>query len=166
MSTFWDRFNGHKLGRRRLLQGGAAGLAAVAAGCRPAASPSPTTAPAAGAPAPTSAATPAATAALAPKYGGTLLDVAVIGELANKDPHQIGTAPYFSTAYSFSRLLRNKTSPDVSDTDTIPVGDLATGWGQPDDRTYVFKLRSGVKWHNLPPANGRTLTAQDVVWSW
>src|SRR5262249_55483063 len=25
---------------------------------------------------------------------------------------------------------------------------------QPDPLTYVFKLQPGIKWHNLPPANG------------
>ncbi|HTE85725.1 MAG TPA: ABC transporter substrate-binding protein, partial [Dehalococcoidia bacterium] len=30
---------------------------------------------------------------------------------------------------------------------------------------YLFHLQPGVKWHNKPPANGRVLTADDVVFS-
>jgi peptide/nickel transport system substrate-binding protein len=37
---------------------------------------------------------------------------------------------------------------------------LATSWDQPDPLTYVFHLRSGVRFHD-----GRALTARDVVWT-
>ncbi len=39
---------------------------------------------------------------------------------------------------------------------------LAERWEAPDDTTYVFHLRQGVKWHNKPPVNGRELVAEDV----
>ena len=44
-------------------------------------------------------------------------------------------------------------------------GDLAESWTQPNDTTYVFKLRKGVRWHNKPPVNGRELTAEDVKYT-
>jgi len=34
------------------------------------------------------------------------------------------------------------------------------------DRTYVFKLRKGVRWHPKPPVNGRELTADDVKYTY
>lgn len=37
---------------------------------------------------------------------------------------------------------------------------LAERWEQPDETTYIFYLRKGVKWHD-----GRRLTADDVVFS-
>lgn len=37
---------------------------------------------------------------------------------------------------------------------------LAERWEQPDETTYIFHLRKGVKWHD-----GKTLTADDVVFS-
>lgn len=43
---------------------------------------------------------------------------------------------------------------------------LAESFEQPDATTMVFKLRKGVKFHNLPPVNGRELKAEDVVYSW
>ncbi len=41
-----------------------------------------------------------------------------------------------------------------------PLPGLAEGWETPDDRTYVFRLRQGVMFHN-----GREMTADDVVFS-
>ncbi|MGD9890641.1 MAG: ABC transporter substrate-binding protein [Dehalococcoidia bacterium] len=35
----------------------------------------------------------------------------------------------------------------------------------PDFSSWTFKLPPNVKFHNLPPVNGRTLTAEDVVFS-
>jgi len=46
------------------------------------------------------------------------------------------------------------------DTHRIPHGDLAEKWEMPDPRTYVFHLRSGVKFHD-----GRTLTSADVKYT-
>jgi peptide/nickel transport system substrate-binding protein len=37
------------------------------------------------------------------------------------------------------------------------IGDLALSWENPDDRTYIFKLKQGVKFHS-----GAPLTAKDV----
>lgn len=34
---------------------------------------------------------------------------------------------------------------------------------QPDDLTYVFKIRPDIHWHDLPPANGRQFTAEDAA---
>ena len=46
------------------------------------------------------------------------------------------------------------------DDQRIPRGDLAERWDTPDPTTYVFYLRSGVKFHD-----GRALTAQDVKYT-
>ncbi len=43
-------------------------------------------------------------------------------------------------------------------------GGLAVGWESPDSGTSVFYLRRGVRWHNLPPTNGREFVADDVVY--
>jgi peptide/nickel transport system substrate-binding protein len=43
-----------------------------------------------------------------------------------------------------------------------PSTNLAERWEAPDDTTYLFYLRQGVKWHNKPPVNGRELVAEDV----
>jgi len=49
--------------------------------------------------------------------------------------------------------------------DGHPIPELAERWEFKDPRTLVLSLRKGVKFHNLPPVNGRELTAQDIVWN-
>ncbi len=34
-----------------------------------------------------------------------------------------------------------------------------------DGKTYKLQIRKGVRWHNLPPVNGREFTADDVAWN-
>lgn len=43
---------------------------------------------------------------------------------------------------------------------------LAESWEMVDPSTWVFKLRQGVKFHNVPPVNGREMTAEDVKYSY
>jgi ABC-type transport system substrate-binding protein len=46
------------------------------------------------------------------------------------------------------------------------VPGVLQSWGQPNPTTYVFILRKGVMWPNVPPMNrtNREVTAEDVVW--
>jgi ABC-type transport system substrate-binding protein len=44
--------------------------------------------------------------------------------------------------------------------------ELATAMPEsPDPLTFVFKIRQGIKFQNVPPANGREMTAEDVKYS-
>src|SRR5437773_4971403 len=63
-----------------------------------------------------------------------------------------------------SRLVRYAFPDEASGTNDLTLkGDLAESWqSSPDYRTWTFKLRQGVKWHNVAPLNGRELTAADV----
>lgn len=87
------------------------------------------------------------------KRGGTLR----IG--ADADP--IGLDPTTVTAFSsndftallYSGLLRWNAKMQVEP-------DLALAYEMPDERTYVFKLRQGVKFHN-----GKDFTAEDVKYT-
>jgi peptide/nickel transport system substrate-binding protein len=65
-------------------------------------------------------------------------------------------------SFTHSRLVRHKVGAGVQPGTFIIEPDLAERWEEPDDTTYVFHLRKGVKWHNKPPLNGRELVAQDV----
>ena len=61
--------------------------------------------------------------------------------------------------------MKQKAGPNIAP-GTFPLeGDLAESWTQPNETTYIFKLRRGVRWHNKPPVNGRELTAEDVKYS-
>jgi peptide/nickel transport system substrate-binding protein len=96
-----------------------------------------------------------------PKRGGSLH---VRGwDPVHFDPH-LTRAFMTHTALSFvySKLLRHKVGPDVRPGMFIVEPDLAERWEEPDDTTYIFHLRKGVKWHNKPPVNGRELEAEDV----
>src|SRR3989441_6349548 len=81
------------------------------------------------------------------------------------DPLQtISYKTHIALSFTHSRLLKHKAGPSVIP-GTFPIeGDLAESWRQPNETTYVFKLRKGVRWHPKPPVNGRELTADDVVY--
>ena len=63
-----------------------------------------------------------------------------------------------------SRLVRYAFPDEVTGpADMSLKGDLAESWtSTPDARVWTFKLRQGVKWHNVPPLNGREFVAADV----
>ena len=49
----------------------------------------------------------------------------------------------------------------------IIEGDVAESWEYSPDRLQItLRLRPNVKFHNLPPVNGRVLDVDDVVFSW
>jgi peptide/nickel transport system substrate-binding protein len=91
--------------------------------------------------------------AQAPKKGGTL-NFSVVAEPPNYDCHGSTTfalihpiAPHYSLLVKFD----GKEYPKV-------VGDLAESWTVSDDKkTYTFKIRSGVKFHD-----GSPLSSADV----
>jgi len=130
------------LSRRDLLKLGGAGLAAAAA------------APAVWTPA----------HAQSPKRGGTLS--LRLWDPPHWDPHlTISYKTNVLYTFSHSRLLKFKAGPAVQPGTLTLEGDLAESWSQPNDTTYIFKLRKGVRWHNKPPVNGRELTADDVKYT-
>jgi peptide/nickel transport system substrate-binding protein len=79
------------------------------------------------------------------------------------DPHLTRNQRTHSVlSFVYSKLLRHKVGGDVQPGAFIVEPDLAERWETPDDTTYIFYLRQGVKWHNKPPVNGRELVAEDV----
>src|SRR5919198_953761 len=96
-----------------------------------------------------------------PKRGGIL-------RVRGYDPvhfdHHLTSNAKTNTTLSFvhSTLLRYKVGPEITPGTFVVEPHLAERWETPDDLTYVFSLRRGVKWHNKPPLNGRELVADDV----
>ncbi len=138
-----------------LLQACAAPAPPASPTAAPAAKPpaaAPTTAPAAAAP--TTAPAVAQPAAGGAKRGGSL-------KLALNQEPTAGLDPQLSSPmvsqHHFEQVYEQLlvTQPDGSITNG-----LAESWEQTDPRTYVFKLRKGVKWHN-----GREFTSEDVKYS-
>jgi peptide/nickel transport system substrate-binding protein len=73
----------------------------------------------------------------------------------------VNVNPYLSRA-AVDRVVADTIFGGLAayDRDMRPIPELAESWTIPDDRTYVFKLRRGVTFHN-----GRPATAEDVKWS-
>ena len=116
-------------------------------------------APAGGAPAPGPGGAPAPV----PKRGGTL-NATFSSDPAHFDPHRGVTAQNF-VPLVYNGLVRFRTGTDVRVDEYVIEPDLAERWEQPNPMTYVFRLRRGVRFHNVAPVNGRELTSDDVVWS-
>jgi ABC-type transport system substrate-binding protein len=105
---------------------------------------------------------------LEPKRGGTFR----YG--FNADPPHLD--PVLTSSYAmhagitpvYNRLMRGKWAAELNPFDPWKVevtGDLAQSHEVADPQTYTFKLEPGVKFQNLPPVNGRNLTAEDVKYS-
>jgi peptide/nickel transport system substrate-binding protein len=106
-------------------------------------------------------ATPAV-AAETPKRGGTLDYLVPADAPPSFDGHREATyATVHAAAPFYSVLIRVNPNDPASPTDF--VCDLCTEMPQPTDggKTYTFKIRDGVKWHD-----GTKLTAYDVAASW
>ena len=99
-----------------------------------------------------------------PKRGG-LLTRASAWDPPVLDPRLTNSVGLFQIAtLTSNRLLRYPFTDEAkSNSDLTLKGDLAETWeGSADSKTWTFKLRQGVKWHNVPPVNGRELVAEDV----
>lgn len=148
--TYWQRTGRSPLTRRRILKGAAlsgAGLTVAVIGCAqeertPAGAPG---------------------AARQPRRGGTLVRVGGSQDFPTQgrplDPHTESVSVARTLRFVYQSLLGYKFGTYELDTD------LAQAWEQPSPTEYLLKLPPGAKWQNKPPANGRDLTADDVVFS-
>jgi peptide/nickel transport system substrate-binding protein len=79
------------------------------------------------------------------------------------DPHLTRNFMTMTTlSFVYSKLLRHKVGAEVPPGIFAVEPDLAERWEQPNETTYIFHLRKGVRWHSKPPVNGRELVADDV----
>src|SRR5712691_3243355 len=96
-----------------------------------------------------------------PKRGGILR---VRGwAMPHFDPHlTFHPGTHTTLSFVYSKLVRYRVGAGVPPGTFLIEPDVAERWEAPDDTTYVFHLRHGVKWQNKPPVNGRELVAEDV----
>ena len=95
-------------------------------------------------------------AAETPHRGGILLAV-IAAEPPSLDPHQEGTfaniqlvAPFYSTLVQFDPF----NFPKI-------IGDVAADWkSAPDGKTYTFKIRQGIRFHDGSPLTSRQRTTR------
>jgi peptide/nickel transport system substrate-binding protein len=99
-----------------------------------------------------------------PKRGG-ILTRASAWDPPVLDPRLTNSVGLFQMAtLAYNRLLRYPYTDEAKDNADLTLkGDLAEAWeGSADFKTWTFKLRQGVKWHNVPPLKGRELVAADI----
>lgn len=74
--------------------------------------------------------------------------------------------PHTSASLTFDWDLAANGLLGLDNMTQTPTPDLAERWEISTDGTvYTFHLRRGVRFHNVPPINGRELTADDVIYS-
>jgi peptide/nickel transport system substrate-binding protein len=104
-------------------------------------------------PAPAAPAAPGAAPTVQARRGGTLR-VAYHEEFRTLDPHfSLQVAERYMMYAVYNTLVG-------MDEDFTPVPELAESWSNPDPRSYVFKLRQAVKFHD-----GSDFDAEAVKWN-
>ena len=66
----------------------------------------------------------------------------------------------------YSRLMRFRSGADVSLPTLAVECELCESWEMEDETTFFFQLRDGVTWQDIPPVDGRALSADDIVFSY
>lgn len=95
-----------------------------------------------------------------PKRGGTITHMNAQETLGRPfDPH-VSSPP---AALGYGLFYQSLLGSDPQTYEVQP--EIAQKWEQPSPTAYIFTLQPGIKWHDKPPANGRVLTAADVVFS-
>lgn len=83
-----------------------------------------------------------------------VLRVAQVADISNLDPHKMNDVYTANVAKQiFSNLVKMNKGMEIQ-------SDLAESWDNPDPRTWVFRLKKGVRFHNE-----EELTAADVKFS-
>lgn len=102
--------------------------------------------------------TPEAARTVQPKRGGILRTFGNFDR--GFDPHTLPATSASLMGLFYSTLVRFQ--PRSFDVEP----DLAQSWESASPTEFVFRLHPGVKWHNKPPANGRLLQAEDIIFSY
>ncbi len=100
-------------------------------------------------------------------YGGHIVALAR-ADVEHFDVHQDVSAALAARGpgVAYSRMLRLSTGAEVDQPSLLLECDLCESWEVVNPLTYEFRLRDNVRWQDLPPVNGRKLSAQDVVFSY
>ena len=99
-----------------------------------------------------------------PKRGGVLTRASAWDPPVIDPRHTQSVGLFQFAGLTSNRLLRYAFTEEATGYNDLGLkGDLAESWqSSPDHRTWTFKLRQGVRWHNLPPVKGRELVAADI----
>lgn len=96
------------------------------------------------------------------KRGETLRYTAFVVRDNTFDPHKTQSAPL----YGFQSMIYSRLLAYQDQAKGVIAPDLAAQMPEtPDAQTVIFRLNPNARWHDLPPLNGRPVTAQDVKYS-
>ena len=163
---YWNRTLQRRLSRRGAIRGSAmAGLGLAGAALIGCGSEDEVAAPAAGTAAapgtPAAGGTAAAAQDGAPKSGGTFVSSALPGfTYQHLDPHPAVWTQGFTWPTHSLLVTQDVSSPVQAEWTLEP--DAAASWETPDATTYTFHLAENLNFHDIPPANGRAATSEDV----
>ena len=184
--NYWHR---RRVSRRAALRGASIGVAGIAGavliGCggdddevaAPAATQAAATEAAATQAAATQAATAAATRAAAtaeatatatPTPQATFKTGGIYkGDRAETDNADIHQADHPTTQHWAALTMDGLVTADEPSFGEFIISPMvASAWEQPDPLTTIFTLRDDVHYADVPPVNGRQLTAEDIVFSY
>ncbi len=111
-----------------------------------------------------------------PIYGGTITRVSTRNP-GNWDPTEAAAIRVSHMQWTSNELMQGdwtKGPQGTGETEweygflgdiTLEAGELADSWELPDNETIIYNINRDAKYHDLPPANGRDVTAADVVWN-
>ncbi|MGE3856356.1 MAG: ABC transporter substrate-binding protein [Dehalococcoidia bacterium] len=164
-STVWTRA---RVGRRQLIRStgiGAVGLGAAALiGCGSSSSGGGDAGGSGGASTPaTSQGAPSATSAPSVRKKGGVIKTSMVADPPGWSLFQASSATVQLGSHAYDKLTDVATGPGKSGYSVELIPQIATAMPEtPDENTYVYKIRQGVKFQNVAPVNGRAMTAEDV----
>lgn len=96
---------------------------------------------------------------------GGVYRLALPSDAPSLDPHKESSFnTHITIGAVYSKLLDFKTGRGIPYGTMDLEGDLAEKWEVSDDgTTWTFHLRRGVRFHDVPPVDGREFTADDVL---
>ena len=145
--SYWQRFTTQRLSRRRALQAGATGLGATAlvlAGCG-------------GDEEEKDEGKETPVAQETPQPGGKII-FGLISDPGGLD-EQVSVTNYWVTSQFNGFLFHiNLRTQEM-------MLHMADSFEQPDNTTYIWNLKPGIKFHNIEPTFGREVTADDCAYS-
>ena len=103
-----------------------------------------------------------------PQYGGGIV-LRINSDIVNFDPYLKGgmsaSSAWYERVHGDDWILDPAifNYPITFRPSDYVKGLLAESWEFTDPLTYVEHIRKGVTWQNIPPANGRELTAYDIA---
>ena len=104
-----------------------------------------------------------------PQYGGEMV-FRLNRKIVNLDPYYGVHLTQIHTAWIEKLFVDDWTlNPEIYDyvknqrPNQYVKGHLAESWEFTDPSTFVVHLRKGIRWQNIPPANGRELISEDVA---